>query len=384
MDFAFSDEQESIRDTARRFASERLAPHYRQRDKVGRLDRTLLKDMGALGLLGTELPEEFGGLGADFVTTGVVMEEIAYADLNLGYILILCSLNGQVLSQFAERELARSLTRDMCAGNIVCAGALTEPRGGSDLANMSFRAKRDGDGYILSGEKTSITMSTQADVALLWARTGKEEEGARGISTFYVPLELPGIERTEFDDVGARVVGRGSLFFDEVRVPAKNLIGEEGGGFRQVMNAFDYSRGLIGLQVLGAARASLDETWSYVGGREAFGKPIVSFQGVSHPLAECETYYEAARLLCYRTLWLRDSGRPHTKEAAMVKWWLPKICYDIVHQCLLLHGHYGYTKELPLEQRLRDILGLQIGDGTAQIQKTIVAREMAGRAAAPK
>jgi cyclohexanecarboxyl-CoA dehydrogenase len=384
MEFQFSEEQEAVRETARRFASDRLAPGYRARERKRSFDRDILAEMGALGLFGTDVPEELGGLGIGCVVSGIVMEELAYADPNIGYILILCSLNGQVLSRFADPALAREVMKDVCAGRKVCASALTEPKGGSDLANLTFSARREGDEYVLKGEKTSVTMSTQADMFLIWARTGTLEDGARGVTTFFVPADLPGIERTEFDDVGAIAVGRGSLFFDNVRIPARYRVGDEGGGFRQVMNAFDYSRGLIGLQVLGAARSSLDEAWRYVSEREAFGKPIVGFQGVSHPLAECETLYEAGRLLCYKTLWLRDRGLPHTKEAAMVKWWLPKVCFDIVHQCLLVHGHYAYTKELPFEQRLRDVMGLQIGDGTAQIQKNIIAREKVGRIAVPK
>jgi cyclohexanecarboxyl-CoA dehydrogenase len=248
---------------------------------------------------------------------------------------------------------------------------------------MIVRARRDGDDYVLNGEKTSISFSTQADEIMLFARTGSEEGKARGVSTFYAPLDAAGITRTAFNDMGTTAVGRGSLFFDDVRIPASCLLGEEGAGFRQVMHGFDFSRALIGLQVLGAARASLDEAWQYSTEREAFGNPIAAYQGVTQPLAECETLYEAARLLCFKTLFMRDEDITHTKEAAMVKWWAPKVAFDIIHQCLLTHGHYGYTKDLPLEQRMRDVLGLQIGDGTAQIQKMIIAREIVGRIAVP-
>ena len=171
------------------------------------------------------------------------------------------------------------------------------------------------------------------------------------------------------------------MFFDDVRVEETALIGVEGAGFRQVMGGFDYSRALIGLMVLAAARASLDESWAYIQERQAFGKPLAAYQGVTFPLAEAETMLEAARLLCYKTLWLRDQGRPHTAEAAMVKWWAPKLAFDVIHQCLLAHGHSGYSKDMAHQQRLRDVLGLQIGDGTAQIQKMVIARERVGRVA---
>ena len=181
---------------------------------------------------------------------------------------------------------------------------------------------------------------------------------------------------------GSRAIGRGSIFFENVRIPLDHRLGEENKGFVQVMQGFDFSRALIGLQVLAVARAALEETWEYVAQREAFGKPLSAFQGVSHPLADFDTQVEAARLLCLQALWLKDHGQPHAAEAAMCKWWAPQLAYDTVHQCLLMHGHGGYDRG-PMEQRLRDLLGFQIGDGTAQIMKTIVARHHAGRHAVP-
>jgi len=288
---------------------------------------------------------------------------------------------GAILVQHAEPDVARRVVGKACAGETILALALTEPGGGSDAANLKLKARRTNDGYVISGEKTSISMADQADTALVFARSGTEAERAHGISAFLVPCDAPGLSTTSFDDLGSRSVGRGSMFFDEVKVDALALIGVEGAGFRQVMGGFDYSRALIGLMVLGAARASLDESWDFIQEREAFGKPIATYQGVTFPLAEAETMIEAARLLCYKTLWLRDLGRSHTAEAAMVKWWAPKLAFDVIHQCLLAHGHSGYSKDMAHQQRLRDVLGLQIGDGTAQIQKMVIARERIGRVA---
>jgi len=248
---------------------------------------------------------------------------------------------------------------------------------GSDAANLKLRARRDGDAYVLDGEKTSISMATQADFAIVFARTGSTEARARGISSFLVPLDTPGVTRTGFDDHGTRSVGRGSLFFDNVRVPAKYLLGAENQGFSQVMAGFDYSRALLGILCLSVARVSLDQTWQYTSQRHTFGKPLSDYQGVTFPLAEAETQMTGARLLCLQTLWLKDQGLPHTSEAAMCKWWGPKLAYDIVNTCLLTHGHGGYSKDLPFEQRMRDLLGLQIGDGTAQIMKMVIARQKA-------
>jgi cyclohexanecarboxyl-CoA dehydrogenase len=194
-------------------------------------------------------------------------------------------------------------------------------------------------------------------------------------------MDLPGISRTRFRDLGSHAVGRGSIFFDDVRIPAEWRLAEEGMGFVQVMQGFDYSRALIGLQVCAAAQASLDESWAYVREREAFGTPIAQFQGVSFPLAEGEGMIQAVRQLCFHTLRLRDEGLPHTAEAAMCKWLGPKTAVEVIHQCLLTHGHYGWSMDLPHQQRLRDVMGLEIGDGTAQVMKLIVARERAGRVA---
>lgn len=383
MYFGLSEEQKAVQETAKRFANERLAPVYADREADGFMDRGLIAELGSMGFIGPELPEEFGGHGLDGVTAGVIIEQISFGDLNVGYVNLLGSLNGALLALHARPDVARKAVTEICLGNSLVALGLTEPGGGSDAANLRLKARRDGNGYILDGEKTSISFATQADQIILFARTGQPDERARGVSAFLVPLDADGITRTAFDDLGSAAVGRGSIFFDGVRIDGDCLIGEEGQGFRQVMNGFDYSRALIGLQVLGAAKASLEETWKYVQEREAFGKPIASYQGVTQPLAEAETHIEAAKLLCYKTLWLRDNGMPHTSEGAMCKWWVPRVGFDVVHRCLLTHGHSGWSRDLPHQQRLRDILGLQIGDGTDQIQKMVIAREKIGRIAVP-
>lgn len=375
MDFSLTAEQSALVEAARRFAGERLAPEYRQREQEGAIGRDLIQEMGAMGFLGAELPEDAGGLGLDCVTSGLLLEQIAYGDFNVSYVSLLASLCGQILSAHGRDGAVQDALRDIVAGRRTVAIALTEPSAGSDAARLKLKARREGGDYLLSGEKTSISMATQADVAIVFARTGDDEDGARGISAFLVSLDAPGVTRTVFDDIGTRPVGRGSIFFDAVRVPASHMLGDLGQGFVQVMQGFDYSRALIGLQCMGVARASLDETWRYAQEREAFGQPIAQFQGVSFPLAEAETWLEACRMLCLRTLWLKDQGMAHTAEAAMCKWWAPKLACDIVHQCLLTHGHGGYGADYDFGQRYRDVMGLQIGDGTANIMKMIIARQ---------
>ncbi|MYM56398.1 cyclohexanecarboxyl-CoA dehydrogenase [Thalassovita mangrovi] len=376
-----TEELNQIRDLARKFAQERVAPGYLEREKAGRFDMDLLREMGQLGLIAPELPEEFGGMGADFLYSGVIIEEIGKADFTFGYAPLLASLNGQILRKFAQPEVARDWLEGVTAGEDMLAIALTEPKGGSDAANLGLRMERDGDHYILNGEKTSISANQIAKGVVTFARTGKPEDRAKGVSAILVPLDLPGITTSKFSNCGQNSVGHGSIWFDNVRVPAELLLGEEGKGFGQVMNGFDFSRSLIGLQALGAARQSLDETWAYIGERHAFGKPLSAFQGVTHQLADFDTKVEAARLMSMNALWLKDQGLPHTAEAAMTKWWPPLLAYEAIHACLLIHGHAGYSEDFPFQQRLRDVLGLQIGDGTAHIMKNIIARERAGRAA---
>lgn len=371
---------QAIAEHARRFATQQVAPGFLERDRTRVLDRGLMRAMGELGFIAPELPEAVGGQGMGCLAAGVIHEQIARADLSISYINLLASLNGQILSEHGQPSVARPWLERLTRGEALLAIALTEPRGGSDAANLRLRVERVGDSYVVNGEKTSISAADQADAAVVFGRTGSVESGAHGVTALLVPMDTPGVTRSRFDCHGQRAIGRGSLFFENVRVPLDHRLGEENQGFVQVMQGFDFSRALIGLQVLAVAKVALEETWAYVAERQAFNRPLAAFQGVSHPLADYETQVAAARLLCLQTLWLKDRGLPHTAEAAMCKWWGPKLAYDCVHQCLLMFGHGGYDRGV-MEQRLRDVLGFQIGDGTAQIMKTIIARTQAGRAA---
>ncbi len=376
-----TEDQRALQETARRFARERLLPDYQKREKLAVLDRALIREMGDLGLLGVDLPEEYGGMGVDGVTTGIIAEELAYGDFNMSAVPVGISLNGAILVRHAQPLIKNEWLPKMIRGEAVVAICLTEPRGGSDASNLQLKARLDGDHYVINGEKTSITFADRADAYVVFARTGKPDEGAKGVSAFFIPASTPGIKATHFDDVGSAIIGRGSVFFDDVRIPVSHRLGDEGKGFTQVMQGFDYSRALIGLQCCGATQASLDEAWAYAKERQAFGRPIGQFQGVSFPLSEGESWISAIRQLCLHTLALRDAGQPHVSEAAMCKWMGPRYAFDIIHQCLLTLGHYGWTKDTPHQQRMRDVMGLEIGDGTAGIMKLIIAREHIGRAA---
>ena len=377
-----NEDLQALGEHAERFAQGRVAPGFLERDQTRVLDRALMREMGQMGFIAPELPEAVGGQGMGSLAAGVIHEAIAKADLSISYINLLASLNGQILAQHGQPEVARPWLEKLTQGEALLAIALTEPRGGSDAANLRLRVERVGDEYVINGEKTSISAADQADAVVVFGRTGSIDSGAHGVTALLVPCDVPGLTRNRFDCHGQRAIGRGSLFFENVRVPVDHRLGDENKGFVQVMQGFDFSRALIGLQVLSVARASLEESWEYAAQREAFGQPLTAFQGVSHPLADFDTQVTAARLLCLQALWLKDHDLPHSAEAAMCKWWAPKLAYDAIHQCLLTHGHGGYDRGI-MEQRLRDVLGFQIGDGTAQIMKTVVARTRAGRKAVP-
>ena len=229
--------------------------------------------MGEMGFIAPELPERFGGQGLGCLAAGVIHEEIARADLSLSYINLLASLNGQILSQHGEAGVVKPWLEKLTRGEALLAIALTEPRGGSDAANLRLRVERVGDNYVINGEKTSISAADQADASVVFGRTGTVDSAAHGVTALLVPMDLPGITTSRFDCHGQRAIGRGSIFFDNVRVPASHRLGAENKGFVQVMQGFDFSRALIGLQVLAVARVALEETWEYVAQREAFGEP---------------------------------------------------------------------------------------------------------------
>lgn len=376
LDFSFTPEQERLRQTLRAFALRELLPHYGRWDRERSYPREQVRRI--CRLVWADAPAE----AVDLVTAGIVAEEVARGDFNC----VLMSLGPAQLRAFL-REAPAGLRQEwiprISSGEALIGLALTEPEAGSDLGAMRTTAREDGDVFVLNGEKNSVSF-LNADVFYVFARTEPGTADWRGLSAFLIPRETPGLSFREYEDMGCRAVPRGQLVLDDVRVPAGSMVGPRGGAFRMILAYLDVNRAFIGLKCLGAARQTLDETLAYVTTRRQFGRPISRFQGVAFPLAEAATLLEAARWLCYRILWKAERGEPCTLEGAMAKWWAPKISAEAIHECLLLHGHYGYTRELPIEQRLRDVIGWQIGDGAPQIQKLIIARQLLGREFAPE
>ena len=272
MDLQLSLEQEALGRTLRQFARKELAPRSREWDRSGQFPSEAWRRMGELGLLGLRIPAAYGGQEADFLTLGIAMEEIGRGDFSCTYGIQLAGLAGEILGRGATEELKTRWLPPTAAGEAVVALALTEPGVGSDAANLVCRAERDGDGYLLTGEKSGISLGMAAHAAVVFARTGGA--GARGVSAFLVPMDAPGVARSPLRDMGSRAIGRAVLAFDHVRLPRAHLLGGEGTGFRQVMRGFDFNRALISLACLGSAEASLEETMAYVRERQAFGRSL--------------------------------------------------------------------------------------------------------------
>ncbi|MFN3254405.1 MAG: acyl-CoA dehydrogenase family protein [Ilumatobacter sp.] len=375
MDFKFDEEQQLLQQVTNKYALTRLAPEA-DRWKNEPFAPEIVKELGDLGILGMRVPAEYGGSKASFVAMGIAAEELARGDFNVSYFLQLSAIAAKLLDG-ADEEIKQQWLPAIASGDSIVAFALTEPGVGSDAANLTCSARRDGDDWIVNGEKSSITFAGSADGCVVFCRTGGP--GARGISMIFVPLDLPGVSRTKYASAGGHLSERGSLFFDDVRVPANHQIGVEGTGFIGAMEAFDFNRAIIALAAIGTASQSLDETIEYTKTRETFGQPLAKREGVAFQIAEHLALLHATRLLSYEVLALADAGLPHTSEAAMCKWLGPKQSVEAIHACLLLHGWTGYGTDLPFVQRLNDVMGLEVGDGTPEIMKAIIAREAFGR-----
>ena len=374
----FSEEQEMFRETIARLAQAEFREGYLERATGSEYPREALKVLAQNDLLSMAIPEELGGQGASAVTMGIAIEELARADFNISYVAFNAILTGGLVSRLLPREEREPWARGVArAERLLCAG-FTEPGGGSDLQGLRLRAERDGDGWRLTGEKTSVTTSPHADAAIILATTDPSQR-SRGTVLLLVDMDDPTVSLQRFRDPGFRPQGRAAVSFDGTYVPRSRQMGEIGEGFRQIMREFELSRTLLGLMCVGTARRAMDMTVEWVRQRQAFGQPISKFQGVSFPLAEHDTYLEASRCLAYRSLALRDAGRSHNREAAMCKWWMPQISAAAINDCIIIHGHTGWAEEMPLTQMMKDVSGLQIGDGTPQIQKLVIARSLIGR-----
>jgi cyclohexanecarboxyl-CoA dehydrogenase len=380
MDFGFSEDQQLIRQTVRTYAEAEILPHYQRWDRTGEwLTQDFIDKLVNMGLLRLRLPEKYGGQGYSFVDCGIVCEEIGRCDHQIRYIISNAIHLGEMASSM-HPDLQEEWIPRIAKGEMMSL-AFTEPGGGADAGNIRTKAVKEGDYYILNGEKTSITFTGVSKVVFVSARTGGP--GPRGLSFFLVPTDTSGVKTTNFERMGQRLDRGGSFFFDDVKIPARNMIGKENEGFIWAMTIIGYNRNFVPLACIGAAQKSIDETVEYVKTRQVMGRSVSKWQGVANELATEATKLEAARMLCYRALSLNDRGLRHDAESSMAKWWGVKVANEALYTCMRLHGHYGWAKDLPFEQRLRDCLGMESADGPREVHLGIIARDLLGKEHAP-
>lgn len=380
--FEFSEAEKMLQEEVRSFAREELLPGSKDRAKNPAVPREIWKKIADLGYTGMGLPEKYGGRKASWVERGIVLEEVSKVDVNMGVLIHHVQNMADIILKGSE-EAADEWVPSLIRTDKICCAGITEPDCGSDVSAIRTEAIKKEDSYTINGEKTSVTRGTYADICLVFAKTDPTA-GVKGLTQFLVPLDLPGIAISSFEDMGCIPMGRASVHLDEVIVPEKYCLGGEGQALsKQFASAIGQGRAMGGLSAIAAAQATLDETIAFVKERTAFGVPIVKNEGVSFKIAEAATYLTAARWLCYYALSLADKGLPSLKEGSMCKWWGPQLAVEIIHDCILLNGHIGYSEDLPIEQRLRDVIGAEFADGTAEINKLNIAREIIGKIALP-
>jgi len=382
-DLALTAEHEMIRQTARDFAQNEIAPIAAQHDETGEFPYDTVKKMGRLGLMGIEVPEEYGGAGLDTLAYVLAMEEISKVDAAHGTIM---SVNNSLvcfgLYRFGSEVQKRSYLVPVASGQKIGAYSLTEPMSGSDAGNMRSRAVRDGIDYVINGRKSWVTSAPVADVILLFTMTAPEKKH-KGITAFLIDTNQPGFSRGKTEPkLGIRASATSEIVFDNYRCPAANRLGEEGEGFKIAMAVLDAGRIGIAAQGLGIAEAAYEASVAYAREREAFGTKIGEFQGIQFKIADMKTRIEAARLLIYNAALAKErsktSGERYTLQASMAKLFASETAMFCAHEAVQIHGGLGYSKELPLERYFRDAKITEIYEGTSEIQRMVIARHELG------
>ena len=375
-----TDAQREFHEGVRRFAEARIAPLAAQIDETDEFPWALFREMASLGYLGAPYPQEYGGAGADAVMVALLLEEVSRASGAVGSSLNAhISLASSVIAWHGSEAQKRTYLTRLTTGEAIGAFGLTEPSGGSDAANCRTRAVRAGDHYRVTGSKAFNTNGPVAEIFVITARTS-DGPGSRGVSAFIVERGTPGFTVGKADRKhGVHGSPTATLYFDEAPVPAANLIGREGEGFRQFAHTLDRGRINVAALALGLGQAALEAAVAYARQREQFGQKIAAFQGVQFPIAEAATEIEAARLLTLNAARMADAGLPIKKEAAMAKFFAAEAALRACSSAVEIHGGYGYMREFAVERYLRDAKLYQIGEGTSQIQRMIIAREILGR-----
>lgn len=376
MDLRFSDEQEMMRKMVRDFAQSEVAPFVEQMER-GSFPRPILNKLGELGLMGIPIPEKYGGSGMDFISYIIAIQEISKISAAVGVILsVHTSVGTNPILYFGTEEQKQKYVTKLASGEYLGAFCLTEPNAGSDAAALKSKAVKDGEQYIINGSKVFITNGGEADVHIVFASTNPAL-GSKGISAFIVEKNTPGLiigkDEKKMGLHGSRTV---QISFEDMKVPAENMLGQEGEGFKIALANLDAGRIGIAAQALGIAEAALEAAAAYAAERQQFGKPIALKQGIGFKLSDMATAVEAAKLLIYRAAQLRQNGEKCGKEASMAKLFASKTAMEVTTEAIQVFGGYGYTEDYPVERYFRDAKITEIYEGTSEIQRIVISKNL--------
>ena len=374
MRIKLNEDQSLLRETVRQFAEEVVRPRATEIDESGEFPREFFDQAGELGLAGVCVAEEYGGAGMDTISYCLVIEEVSRVCASSGVILsVNNSLVCDPIAKYGTDEQKREFLTPLASGRMLGCFALTEPGAGSDPAAVRTSAVRDGDDYVLNGNKLFITNGTNADLALVFATVDPEKKH-RGMATFLVPADTPGFSRGGHEyKLGVNASGTTELAFADMRVPARLRLGEEGEGFKIAMTTLDGGRIGIAAQAVGIAQGAFEEALAYSRERQQFGRPISEFQAIQHYLADMATELDAGRLLTWKAAWAKDNGKRYTLEASQAKLFTSEMSQRVTNKALQIHGGYGYIKEYNVERYFRDARITEIYEGTSEIQKLVIA-----------
>jgi alkylation response protein AidB-like acyl-CoA dehydrogenase len=379
IEFELTDEQKLVRETAREFTDKEIVPVARENDRNERFDTELVRKLGDMGFLGAIVAEDYGGRGLDYLTYGLIVEEVGRGDSAARTVVsVQTSLVCTSIERWGNEEQKRDWLPRLCSAEALGCFGLTEPNTGSDAASLQTRATRADGGWRISGQKQWISMGNYADLALVFAQTDPDQ-GHRGLACFLVPTDSEGFSSQEIHGkLGLRASDTAELSLDEVQVPDEAMLGEIGDGFKVAMTALDSGRFSVASGCVGICQGCVDASVSYAKEREQFGRPIASFQLVQEMIAEMVVDTEAARSLVWRAGWLKDQGKPNTKETSVAKLFATEAAVRCANAAIQVHGGSGYVDDYPVERYLRDARVTTLYEGTSQIQKLIIGRSVTG------
>lgn len=375
MNFDLTDEQEMIKKMIREFSEEQVAPGAIERDRTKAFPTEIFNDLSEMGLMGLPFSEAYGGGDGDTISFAIVTEELSRACASTGITYSAhISLGGAPLHLFGTEEQKKKYLRPICTGESFGAFGLTEPNAGSDAGGTQTTAKEDGDDFVINGSKVYITNASYAKHLAITAITGNEN-GEKEISAIIVPTDAEGFTIIDnYEKMGLNASNTTELVLDNVRVPKENLLGKRGNGFKQFLTTLDGGRIGIGAMAVGIAQAAYERALNYSKERKQFGKTLSQFQVTQFKLADMAMKIELARNMVYKAAWLKDEGRPFTKEAAMCKLYASEIAMEVANEAIQIHGGYGYMKEYEVERMMRDAKLLEIGEGTSEVQRMVISK----------